>query len=121
MAEVFEFEEQKITWKHKMNGFMHEAKYKVKSGINWVVNNPEKAAGVVTLGGMVLGAGRKGYKTISKAVADHNAEREMYCGTVNRKVRLRSPLTDTDIKMLGELMQKGDTRYEALNKLGLIK
>lgn len=121
MCEMYEFKEQKVTLNHKFNQWRHNAKYKVQSGLNWVVNNPEKATAVLAIGGTVFGAGVKGFKSVSKMVDEHNAAREMYCGTVNRKVRLVRALTDKDLKMLGDLMQNGMTRYEALDTLGLIK
>lgn len=119
MAEVYQFE--KPTLKHKFNQFAHDTKINIKKGVNWVVENPEKAAGLITLSGMVVGAGVKGYKTVSKAVSEHNAAREMYCGTVGRRVRLRRQLTDRDIKELAALMSEGLTRYEALSQMNLIK
>jgi hypothetical protein len=119
MTEVYQFKEP--TLKHKFNQFAYDTKNNTRKGVNWVVENPEKAVGLVTLSGMVVGAGVKGYKTISKAVSEHNAAREMYCGTVNRKVRLRRQLTDRDIKELAALMSDGLTRYEALSQMNLIK
>lgn len=107
--------------KEKVDSIVTGVKTKVKTTVNWIKDNPEKTMGILALTGMVLKAGVKGYKTIDNAVSEHRASKEMYCGTVNRKVKLKHQLTNSEIKQLASLMEQGLTRYEALSIMDLIK
>ena len=107
--------------KTKIAAAYSTAKKKTNDAAVWVIENPEKAVGVLTVVSMVAGASAKVYKKVSRSISEHEAARHMYCGTVNRSVRLRHPLSDREIKQLGTLMQSGMTRYEALSVMGVIK
>ena len=111
------YEEIKV----KANEKYEEAKQKTKETVDWVVENPDKALGVLAIISTVTGATIKVGKKISKSIQQREAERHMYCGTVNRSVRLKHPLSNKEIKQLASLMQSGLTRYEALNVMGVIK
>ena len=107
--------------KEKASNAFKASMEKTKEVVEWSIENPEKAIGVISLGSIVIGSCAKGCKKVSRFIKEKNQSKYMYCGTVNRSVRLRHALSDREIKQLASLMQSGLTRYEALEVMGVIK
>lgn len=99
----------------------NQAKEKLSRAIEWAKENPEDAStiGLAVLG--VAGFTIKTGKRISKAKKEEKRRRTVYCGDIDSKVELKHELDYYEKDELRERMDSGQTRYQALRAMDLVK
>lgn len=109
------------SFKQKATEFGNKAKDVAVGGVVWVATHPIETAIIVGVSATAL---RQGRLAISKAVELHKDKVDrltVYCNDVCGRVKLKHELGYRELKELRERMNDGQTKFEALDDMGLIK
>lgn len=111
-------------FKRKMDSFGRRVKRGLKSGIDWVVENPEAATLIVTVGGAAIGGGCKLAKT---AIRSHNLKKEEYlkdCYIYDRSLGMylhtKRPLNNKDYVTINERRDHGEKLSNILVDMNIL-
>lgn len=94
---------------------------KVKSAFTWIIHHPAESA---MIAGCVIGGvseTRRVYDRVHEAHEDHLARTSVYCNDVQGRVRIKHELNYKENRELRDRMNEGQTKFEALDEMGLLK
>lgn len=99
---------------------------KVKDGIQWVIENPEKAATLASIAAVATGGTTKLIKTVNRNVTQKAIEREkrtrIYDRSMNAYIYTKRPLTSEQINFINnERRRTGKRTSEILYEMGLLR
>lgn len=90
---------------------------KVKGGIEWIKDNPIDAT---YYGTMALGAAAIAVMTGTTVKAIKEGDKSTYCDDVQMRVNLKHSLTSDEINELSYRMSTGQTKFQALEGMGVV-
>lgn len=98
---------------------------KFTTGVNdiwsWTKEHPVEAAGAVGLALTGVAEGRRIYDRAHEAHEDKVSRTSIWCGDVQGRVRLKHELNARENRELRDRMNSGQTRFEALDEMNLLK
>lgn len=114
-------EDRKKTLKEKLQDFKDKTSHKLNVFFTWVKRNPMMA---VTIFSLILGfmtETRRMGDRISDAAARSKQRRTIYCNDIQSYVTLRHELNYRENKELRDRMSSGETKFQALDEMGLLR
>lgn len=114
-------EDRKKTLKEKLQDFKEKESKKVTVFFTWVKQNPMMA---VTIFSLILGfmtETRRMGDRISDAAARSKQRRTVYCNDIQSYVTLKHELNYRENKELRDRMSSGETKFQALDSMGLLR
>lgn len=107
--------------KWRFAGFKEKAKQKTAEAVEFAKENPGTViAGISALTGLATVTIR-GCNKIANTRDERKRRTEVYCGDIQQFVRLKHELKYNEAVELRKRMNEGETRFEALSKMGLLK
>lgn len=109
------------TFKRKFMDGVESAKLKLKDGVDYCRRNPGfiAEAGVTTV--IVLKTATKLIKTVAEVKDEADSRKRVYCNDVQSYVKLKREPTRSDLEELRDRMDCGQTKFEALRDMNLLK
>lgn len=109
------------TFKEKLKDGVESTKLKFKNGVDYCRRNPGfiAEAGVTTV--IVLKTATKLIKTVAAARDEADSRKRVYCNDVQSYVKLKREPTRSDLEELRDRMDCGQTKFEALRDMNLLK
>ncbi len=110
-----------LSFKQKLEWGLHDAKEKANQVLNWVGNHPAETVAII---GCTVGAvaeARRIGDRITSAADDRRSRLTVYCNDVQGRVRLKHELNYKENLELRDRMNNGQTRFEALGEMNLLK
>ena len=114
-------EDRKKTAKEKFQDFKDKASHKLDVYFTGVKRNPMMA---VTIFSLILGfmtETRRMADRISDAASRSKQRRTIYCNDIQSYVTLRHELSYRESKELRDRMSSGETKFQALDEMGLLR
>lgn len=114
-------ENRERTLKEKLQDFKEKESKKVTVFFNWVRQNPMFA---VTIFSLILGfmtETRRMGDRISDAATRSKQRRTVYCNDIQSYVTLKHELNYRENKELRDRMSNGETKFQALDSMGLLR
>lgn len=118
--------------KEKWEDFKFDASRKIKKTyegvkqntaktVTWIVNNPKDAVALAGAGVAVVTTATGVITKVGRAVEDLNNKTTVYCNDIQSDVRIKHALKYEEARELRDLMNEGYTKFEALDKMNLLK
>lgn len=118
--------------KEKWNSFKFNAACKIKQTcdtittgtvktVTWIVENPKEAAMIAGAGVAVVKTATGVVTKVNRAVDDHKNKTTVYCNDIQQDVRVKHELNYEEARELRDLMNEGYTKFEALDKMNLLR
>ena len=109
------------TFKEKLMDGVESTKLKFKNGVEFCKQNPGfiAEAGVTTV--VVVKTATKLIKTIAEVKDEADSRKRVYCNDVQSYVKLKREPTRSDLEELRDRMDCGQTKFEALRDMNLLK
>lgn len=114
-------DEKKKSLKEKVMEVKTKVKTKVDGIINFAKNNPMETAALATAGAGALASIYKIGRGVASAIDNVNSQKQVYCNDIQATVKLRHSLTYSEARELRDRMNAGQTKFEALDQMGLLK
>lgn len=114
-------EDRKKTLKERFIEFKEKETHKITVFANWIKQNPMLA---VTIFSLVLGfitESRRIGDRITDAAEKSRSRRTVYCNDIQSYVTLRHELNYRENKELRDRMTSGETKFQALDAMGLLR
>lgn len=114
-------EDRKKTLKEKLQDFKEKESKKITVFFDWVKQNPMLA---VTIFSLILGfmtETRRMGDRISDAAVKSKQRRTVYCNDIQSYVTLKHELNYRENKELRDRMSSGETKFQALDSMGLLR
>ena len=114
-------EDRKKTVKEKFQDFKDKTSHKLEVFFTWVKRNPMLA---ITFFSLILGfitETRRMADRISDAAARSKQKRTVYCNDIQSYVTLKHELSYRESKELRDRMSSGETKFQALDSMGLLR
>lgn len=96
---------------------------KIKEGVNWIIDNPKKAFGWLTLGGGGMAVVLSNVERVQRMIDKHQERRDkrrvMYDNRNNAWNTAKRPLTTRELNHLNLERAKGRAMSEVLAEMGL--
>ena len=109
------------TFKQKVEDGLFDAKQKAIQIGQWIAEHPMETVAIVTCGVATVSEARRLYDRVDEK---HQARKErlsVYCNDVQGRVQLKHELNYKENKELRDRMNNGETKFEALDEMGLLK
>ena len=107
--------------KQRLNNAWNTTKETAAKTINWAAEHPVQTAAILT----TAVSGVKVARGIGHDIHQMRVEKEnrlsVYCGDIQSRVRLKRELTYYENRELRDRMTAGQTKFEALDAMGLLK
>lgn len=87
----------------------------------WVKDHPMETVGIVTLALGSVAEGRRIYDRAHEAHEDRINRTSVWCNDVQGRVRLKHELNYKENRELRDRMDAGQTKFEALDEMNLLK
>lgn len=108
-------------FKEKAQMKWNELVCKAQKTKEWMVQHPTETVAIITLGVGVIAEGRRTFDRV-KGIYDARMSRlTCYCNDVQGYVRLKHELNYKENRMLRDLMNQGYTKFEALDRMNLLR
>lgn len=114
-------EDRERTLKEKLQDFKEKETKKLNVFFTWTKENPMLA---VTIFSLILGfmtEMRRIGDRVSDAAARSKQRRTVYCNDIQSYVTLRHELSYRENKELRDRMSQGETKFQALDTMGLLR
>jgi len=114
-------EDRKKTVKEKFQDFKDKTTHKLDVFFTWVKRNPMFA---ITFFSLILGfitETRRMGDRISDAASRSKQRRTIYCNDIQSYVTLKHELSYRENKELRDRMSSGETKFQALDEMGLLR
>lgn len=105
------------SFKDKMKDGYTKFKWKVEDAWIFIKNNPKETAVIAT----ATAATVKTIFKIGKSVVAHAEGKTVYCNDIQSSVRLKHELRYNEARELRDRMDAGQTKFSALDEMGLLK
>lgn len=109
------------TFKQKVIDSKNKLKWKVEDTIKWVKQNPSSAAAIATGTAITVKTTLKIVKTVLNAIDAKERRKEVYCNDIQSTVKLRHELNYNEQRELRDRMNAGQSKFEALDYMNLLK
>lgn len=109
------------SFKEKFRDFKARAKMKVEDTIHWCKENPYATAAIATATAATVKTGFKIAKAVAQRVDDNERRKEVYCNDIQSTVKLKHELNYNEARELRDRMDAGQTKFEALDQMHLLK
>lgn len=109
------------TIKEKLNELKFKVINRVKKTVAYVKAHPAETAAMIALGISAVQEGRRVYDRVESAKQDRISRTTVYCNDIQSRVRLKHELDAQENRELRYRMNCGQTKFEALDEMGLIK
>lgn len=109
------------TMKQKFEEGVEKAKRGMCAAGRWVTSHPVETISAVVAVTAAVRQGRIIYDRVNAANAEKASRLTVYCNDVCGKVHLKHELDYKELKELHERMANGQSRFEALDAMNLIK
>lgn len=108
------------TFKEKFAEARAKAKIKIEDTICWIKNNPTSTVGILAGTAAILKTTYKIIKTGVDAREAKERKKEVYCNDIQQTVKLRKELNYFEARELRDRMNSGQSKFEALDEMGLL-
>lgn len=109
------------TFKQKVEDGLFDAKQKAIQIGQWVAEHPMETIAIVTCGIATVSEVRKIYDRVDEKLEARKERLSVYCNDVQGRVQLKHELNYKENKELRDRMNNGETKFEALDEMGLLK
>lgn len=93
----------------------------VTNKVAWIKEHPKEAVMIGTFVLAGVSEGRRVYDRAHQAHEDHINRTSVYCNDIQGKVRLKHELNYRENRELRDRMSEGQTKFEALDDMGLLR
>ena len=109
------------TFKQKVKDGLLDAKRKAVEVGQWVAKHPMETIGIVTCGVATVSEARRVYDRVDEKREARKERLSVYCNDVQGRVQLKHELNYKESKELRDRMNNGQTKFEALDEMRLLK
>lgn len=109
------------SFKEKVRDAKNKVKWKAEDTIKWVKEHPTAAATIVSGVAVTAKTTLKIVKTVVNACEAKERKKEVYCNDIQSTIRLKHELSYQEARELRDRMDAGQTKFEALDYMNLIK
>lgn len=106
---------------HKAEQAYDNVKENTVKTVTWIINNPMEAAALAGAGVAVVKTATGVVTKVSRIVEGHENKTTVYCNDIQSDVRIKHELRYEEARELRDLMNEGYTKFEALDKMNLLK
>lgn len=92
----------------------------VKAG-TWVINHPTETVALIGAGALAVRTASGVATKIGKAIDAHDSKLSVYCNDIQGNVKIKHVLNYNEARELRDRMNLGQTKFEALDAMGLLK
>ena len=103
---------EKVEWK------IYNAKCRAKNVCHWIKEHPTQTMIIVTT---AVGAISEVRRTGDRIADDRRSRLTVYCNDIQGRVRLKHELNYSENLELRDRMNNGQTKFEALSEMNLLK
>jgi len=119
MSKIIDIDER--LFKEKVEWKIYNAKCKVKNACHWIKEHPTQTMVIVTTTIGAIAEVRRTGDRIAKIADDRRSRLTVYCNDVQGRVRLKHELNYRENLELRDRMSNGQTKFEALSEMNLLK
>lgn len=109
------------TFKQKVGDSLFYAKQRAMEVGQWVAEHPMETVAIVTCGVAAVSEARRLYDRVDDKREARKERLSVYCNDVQGRVRLKHELNYKENKELRDRMNNGQTKFEALDEMNLLK
>lgn len=109
------------TNRQKFNDFKARVKDGAQTAWTFIKEHPVEIAVGVATATAAIRQGRLVYDRVREAAIERENRLTIWCPDVSGKVRLKHELNYKELRELRDRMDLGQTKFEALDEMGLIK
>ena len=109
------------TFKQKVKDGLLDAKRKAVEVGQWVAKHPMETIGIVTCVVATVSEARRVYDRVDEKREARKERLSVYCNDVQGRVQLKHELNYKENKELRDRMNNGQTKFEALDEMRLLK
>lgn len=109
------------TFKQKVRDGLLDAKWKAIEVGQWIAKHPMETIAIVTCGVSAVSEARRLYDRVDDKREARQERLSVYCNDVQGRVRLKHELNYKENKELRDRMNNGQTKFEALDEMNLLK
>lgn len=109
------------SFKERTKEKLAKAKQSVADGLTWMATHPIETVTAISIGVGVVAEGRRVATGIARVHEKHVNDMTIYCNDVQTKVRLKHKLNYKECLELRDRMNNGQTKFEALDDMQLLK
>lgn len=109
------------TFKEKFKDWKGRVKIKFEDTVKWCKENPIPTAAIATATAATVKTGYKIVKAVINATEEKRSRNSVYCNDIQANVRLKHELNYNEARELRDRMDEGQTKFEALDQMGLLK
>lgn len=111
----------KRSFKEKVEWKLYNLKCKAINAYDWAKEHPTEALGIATVGIGAIAEIRRTGDRMAKIADDRRSRLTVYCNDVQGRVRLKHELNYRENLELRDRMSNGQTKFEALSEMNLLK
>lgn len=119
MSKIVDIDER--SFKEKVEWKIYNAKCRAKNVCHWVKEHPTQAMIIVTTAVGAISEVRRTGDRIAKIADDRKSRLTVYCNDIQGRVRLKHELNYSENLELRDRMSNGQTKFEALSEMNLLK
>lgn len=119
MSKIIDIDER--LFKEKVEWKIYNAKCKAKNACHWIKEHPTQTMVIVTTAIGAIAEVRRTGDRIAKIADDRRSRLTVYCNDVQGRVRLKHELNYRENLELRDRMSNGQTKFEALSEMNLLK
>ncbi len=119
MSKIVDIDER--SFKEKVEWKIYNAKCKVKRTYHWIKEHPTETMAIATVTIGAVAEIRKTGDRFAKIADDRRSRLTVYCNDIQGRVRLKHELNYSENLELRDRMSNGQTKFEALSEMNLLK
>lgn len=119
MSKIVDINER--SFKEKVEWKIYNAKCRAKNAYHWVKEHPTQTMIIVTTAVGAISEVRRTGDRIAKIADDRRSRLTVYCNDIQGRVRLKHELNYSENLELRDRMSNGQTKFEALSEMNLLK